>query len=255
MDQFVSSAALPGHLILIDCRSLNYEAVKMGEYNTTTTDDITDTATADGASSSTGTEKPVFVICNSNVQHSIGGGEYPVRVRQCQEATTALQSIHDDDDNDNRIQLLRDATIQDVEQLQIRASDESSDSVEKVIYQRAKHVVTENGRTQLAKKALESGNWVQLGTLMNQSHESMKYDYQVSCEEIDVLVQIAQGFEGVYGSRLTGGGFGGCTVTLVKKDKVASFMEYIQSEYLKQTGKVCDCFETSPGDGARIVDL
>jgi galactokinase len=231
MDQYVSSTATKDCAILIDCRSLEYESVHMG-------DDL-------GSSEE---DKPVFVVCNSNVKHSIGGGEYPVRVKQCAEATKILKSTCGD-----HIQSLRDATLADVELAHKKRKDEGSPAMDDIIYRRAKHVVTENERTRLAKEALMNGDWTQFGKLMNESHESMKSDYNVSCEEIDFLVSTAQNFEGVYGSRLTGGGFGGCTVSLVKRSKVGELCEYLTSEYKNKWNKECTIIETSPGPGAREI--
>jgi galactokinase len=102
---------------------------------------------------------------------------------------------------------------------------------------------------------MESGNWLVLGNLMNASHESMKVDYETSCMEIDRLVDLAQGFEGVYGSRLTGGGFGGCTVSLVRRNVVDKLCEYMKTEYKAQTGLECSCFVTQAGPGAREIHL
>mmetsp|Transcript_12420 Transcript_12420/g.23291 ORF Transcript_12420/g.23291 Transcript_12420/m.23291 type:complete len:496 (-) Transcript_12420:82-1569(-) len=232
MDQYVSSTATKDCAILIDCRSLDYESVHMGHSLGSSDDD-----------------KPVFVICNSNVKHSIGGGEYPVRVRQCVEATKVLQLTCGD-----HVQYLRDATVADVELAHKKRKDEEeSPAMDDIIYRRAKHVVTENERTRLAKEALMNGDWMQFGKLMNESHESMKSDYNVSCEEIDFLVSKAQDFEGVYGSRLTGGGFGGCTVSLVKRSKVGKLCQYLSSEYKNKWNKECTIIETSPGPGAREI--
>jgi galactokinase len=216
MDQYVSSAASEGALLLIDCTSFEYQKVPMKQPSTV-----------------------VLVVTNSNVSHDIAGGEYPVRVKQCQTATEVLRS------GNPNIQTLRDATLEDV--------DASKSNMDDISFRRARHVVTENARTLAAKEALEDGDWVRLGTLMNQSHASMRDDYNVSCEEIDILVELAQKFEGVYGSRLTGGGFGGCTVTLVEKDQVNDLMEFIKREYKEKTGKECVCFETSAGPGSRVL--
>lgn len=218
MDQYVSSAASEGSLLLIDCTSFEFESIQMKQPNDN-----------------------VLVITNSNVQHSIGAGEYPVRVRQCKDATEALQQVHGAD----AIKTLRDANLEQV----LAAKDKMDD----VSFRRARHVVTENGRTVEAAKHVSNGNWKELGELMNQSHTSMRDDYEVSCEEIDILVDLAQGQPGVFGSRLTGGGFGGCTVTLVEKEHAAALMEYLAKEYKTKTGKDCVCFETSPGPGARLV--
>lgn len=217
MDQYISSAATAGGLLMIDCTSLESHQTLMADKN-----------------------RPVLVVANSDVQHDIGGGEYPIRVKQCQTATAALQKINP------QIQTLRQATLEDVEQANI------SDLVS---YKRAKHVVTENARVEKAKAALEQGDWKEVGSLMNQSHTSMRDDYEVSCEEVDMMVEIAQKQPGVYGSRLTGGGFGGCTVTLVEASQAQNLMEALQKEYKTKTGKDCNPFQTQPAQGAHILTI
>jgi galactokinase len=245
MDQYVSAAAERGSAILIDCKSLEYESVHMGSESGSELDQYQ----SDDQSKSS----PVFLICNSNVKHSIGGGEYPVRVQQCKEATEILRSVCGD-----RIESLRDATLDDVELAHKKGQDGGGEVqgeeplMNDLIYKRAKHVITENARTLQAKTALQNGDWKQFGTLMNESHESMKTDYQVSCPEIDFLADLAQKFDGVYGSRLTGGGFGGCTVTLVERERAGDLVECLRKEYReKWIGCECTCFVTSPGPGAR----
>jgi galactokinase len=219
MDQFISSAASSESLLLIDCTSLEVAQVKMSP-----------------------NKPPVIVVANSNVKHDIGGGEYPIRVQQCQTATKALGQVNSD------IQTLRQATLEDVER--------AKDLMDRVSYQRAKHVVTENDRVLQAKQALEHGDWSAVGKLMNDSHKSMRDDYEVSCEEIDILVNIARSQKGVYGSRLTGGGFGGCTVSLVEsKEDAVKLIDTLQRDYKSQTGNNCDCFQTQPAQGAHIFTL
>jgi galactokinase len=218
MDQYISSAGQEGSLLLIDCTSLEYQETKMATTN-----------------------EPVLVVANSNVQHDIGGGEYPVRVRQCQTATEALRKVNP------RISTLRDATLEDVEA--------AKKGMDEISFLRAKHVVTENVRTLQAKEALEKGDWKLVGELMSASHTSMRDDYEVSCEEIDILVDIAQQQPGVYGSRLTGGGFGGCTVTLVDKAHASALVETLIKEYKAKTGKDCFCFETKAARGAHVLPI
>ena len=218
MDQYISSAGQEGSLLLIDCRSLEFQLVKMASEN-----------------------EPVLVVTNSNVQHSIGNGQYPVRVSQCRIATEALQKINP------KIRSLRDATIEDV--------NAAKDMMDTTSFRRARHVVTENDRTLKAREALEDGDWKLVGQLMNGSHTSMRDDYEVSCEEIDILVNIAQEHPGVYGSRLTGGGFGGCTVTLVDKAHSAALMETLNKGYKAKTGKECFCFETKAAQGAHALPI
>jgi len=243
MDQYVSAAAQRDSALLIDCRNLEYQIVKMGGGKSSNRNNQND-----GAKKGT---NPVFVICNSNVTHSIGGGEYPVRVAQCSEATKLLQNLI----GDEKIKSLRDAALNDIESAKKKRNSQGDVLMDDLIYRRAKHVVTENERTQKAKSALIDGDWVEFGNLMNASHQSMKIDYEVSCEEIDILVELAQSYPGVYGSRLTGGGFGGCTVTLVDKTDVEGLCHYLKTEYKSRTGKECSCFESQPGDGAREILL
>ncbi|MGK3736546.1 MAG: galactokinase [Bacillariaceae sp.] len=224
MDQAIISAATGGSLLLIDCRVLDFTPTKMADESLSSDDPL-----------------PVLVVANSNVKHSIGGGEYPIRVAQCKTATEALQKV------DPNILMLRDATLEDVE--------DAKEFMDDVIYKRAKHVITENERTIQAKEELERGDWKQVGELMNASHSSMRDDYEVSCEEVDILVDIAQNFSGVYGSRLTGGGFGGCTVTLVDEERAIDLMEHMKKEYKTRTGTDCPCFVTRPARGAHLLSL
>ena len=227
MDQFVSSAGSQGKLLLIDCRSLDFQEVSVGG--------------AESTKSKSNGEAPVLVVANSNVKHDLGDGEYPVRVQQCKDATRILSKVN------GEIETLRDATMEDIDVAV------SSAGLKGVLFQRARHVVSENKRTTETAKALEMGDWDTVGNLMNGSHTSMRDDYEVSCDEIDILVDLAQNFDGVYGSRLTGGGFGGCTVTLVKRECSQQLMDHLKSEYKKKTGMECYCFETSPGDGAKSI--
>lgn len=223
MDQFVSSAGSKGNLLLIDCRSLDFQKVSPS---------CEDEACV-----------PVLVVANSNVKHDLGAGEYPIRVRQCKEATEALSKVNP------LVKSLRDATMDDVD------AAASAGVLSGVLLKRARHVVSENSRTVKAADAWLRGDWELVGNLLNASHSSMKDDYEVSCEEIDVLVQLAQNFDGVFGSRLTGGGFGGCTVTLVKKDVAQGLIDCLNQKYEEKTGSKCDCFVTSPGGGAMAVSV
>eukprot|EP00592_Proboscia_alata_P005701 CAMPEP_0194367630 /NCGR_PEP_ID=MMETSP0174-20130528/15751_1 /TAXON_ID=216777 /ORGANISM="Proboscia alata, Strain PI-D3" /LENGTH=445 /DNA_ID=CAMNT_0039143503 /DNA_START=167 /DNA_END=1504 /DNA_ORIENTATION=- len=234
MDQFVSSAGEMGAVLLIDCESTEYEAYSFGGNDEE--------------------EKPTVVICNSNVTHSIGGGEYPIRVKQCAKALEAVNTVR-------KVKSLRHATMKDIE--------ESRDSMDELIYRRARHVISENERTKQAAEALKMGNYEVMGRLMNESHSSMRDDYEVSCSEIDALVDLAQVFspqDAVYGSRLTGGGFGGCTVSLVRPKAVPAFIEHMKEEYTKWQQKrngssssddilKCTCFVTTPASGVQLLHL
>lgn len=221
MDQLVSSAAQDGMLLLIDCRSLELSHVQLKKDPT---------------------EKPMILVTNSKVSHSIADGEYGVRRGQCNDALEAMQQVplyH--------VMSLRDATLQDVETAKSIMDD--------VTYRRAKHVVTENTRTKECKTALKLGVWDRVGELMNGSHASLRDDFEVSCEEIDFLVDAAQNHAGVFGSRITGGGFGGCTVTLVKEDNVKDLIEALKRSYKERFDKDCDCFVTHPGPGATVMAI
>jgi len=221
MDQYVSSAAKKGHCMLIDCQSLEVTQVPMKDSE----------------------DKPAILVTNSNVEHEIADSEYGKRRHECQDALDAMQQVplyH--------VLSLRDATLQDCKDAEAKMNDAT-------IYARAKHVVTENTRTTECKTALKLGVWDRVGELMNASHASLRNDFAVSCEEIDFLVDTAQALDGVFGSRLTGGGFGGSTVTLVKKEKVEELKEALIKGYKEKFGKDCECFVVTPAEGARVMAI
>ncbi|XP_071796907.1 galactokinase-like [Asterias amurensis] len=174
----------------------------------------------------------VVLVTNSNVRHELTGSEYPTRRRQCQEAAAALSK-----------KSLRDATMED-----LFASESSMD---REVYCRARHVIGEISRTTEAAEALQKEDYATFGRLMVESHNSLRDDYEVSCPELDQLVEAAMAVDGVYGSRMTGGGFGGCTVTLLKKDAVGRAVEYIKGKYL---GKPT-FYVTAPSKGAQILSV
>ena len=169
-----------------------------------------------------GSETPVVLITNSNVKHSLSGSEYPDRVRQCREAVEILKSTNP------KINALRDVSL-----TQLSAAMEAMGDT---VYNRALHVISENDRTELAAAALQLGDWSEVGRLMTESHFSLQKNYEVSCAELDALVNIAVPYGGVFGSRMTGGGFGGCTVTLVERRALLGLKEHMNNEYFKQTG-------------------
>ncbi|CAM9244473.1 unnamed protein product [Hapterophycus canaliculatus] len=213
MDQFVTSMALPGHAMLLDCRSEEPEPVPLSDPGL------------------------VIVVTNSNVKHKLAGSQYPVRVAQCQTARDELQKSHPD------VQLLRDATLEQVKAME--------GHVEDAVFRRARHVVTENDRTVAAAQALKKGDYTAVGRLMVESHRSLREDYEVSCSELDALVELAMEVDGVFGSRMTGGGFGGCTVTLVREDSVGSLVDHLRKGYWRDVGQRCTSFVTKPGFGSR----
>ncbi|XP_071954544.1 galactokinase-like isoform X2 [Antedon mediterranea] len=174
----------------------------------------------------------VVLITNSNVKHELTGSEYPSRRKQCYKAAKALGK-----------ESLRDATMEDL-QHQVGKLDD-------VTFRRARHVISEITRTSKAAEALSSSDFVTFGKLMVESHNSLCKDYEVSCKELDDLVNLAMSCDGIYGSRMTGGGFGGCTVTLLDKEAVQNTVETMQSKYSgNATFYVC-----AACDGARPLQL
>ena len=173
------------------------------------------------------------VVANSNVKHKLSGSEYPDRVRQCNEAAKAMGVSH-----------LRDATLEML----------ASISLPKITEMRARHVIEEDQRVLQAKEALRAGDYTHVGKLMRASHDSLRDKYEVSTPELDALVEIAMSVDGVYGARMTGGGFGGCTVTLVKSSAVPALLSAIETEYPKRAkGKHASCFVTHPSSGAQVL--
>lgn len=217
MDQFVSAMAEPGHALLIDCRSETATPVELSDPDV------------------------VIVVTNSNIKHSLAqrGSQYPVRVQQCATAVKALKEVNPD------IKTLRDANM---EQL-----DLVKDSMDEICYRRARHVIKENDRCEMCAEALKRRDYRAVGEAMKMSHESLRKDYEVSCPELDILVRLANETPGVYGSRLTGAGFGGCTVTLAKKSAVEDLVQHLQINYKAETGVNCTCFVTSSGGGAKML--
>lgn len=222
MDQYVSALGAEGQLLLIDCRTQTFEAVPFESRNTSKAD-------------------PVMVIINSNVKHKLTGSEYPTRVKQCKQAVSVLQRTY------ASVNSLRDATMEMLKAV--------ADNMSTTVYNRAEHVIEENNRTVAAVAALKTGDFKTVGVLMTQSHVSLRNLYEVSCEELDYLVDLALQCPGVYGSRMTGGGFGGCTVTLVERDQVATLKKFVSREYKENTDRDCICYEVSPSAGAGTLSV
>lgn len=216
MDQLISSKGEAGRALLIDCRSLNCVPVPLDH------------------------PEAVIVIANSNVEHALSGSEYPLRREQCENAAKAIKAAFPD----AGVTHLRDATLTQLEQVQ--------DDLDTDTHKRALHVISEDRRTLEAKTCLEAGNLARVGELMVASHESLRDLFEVSTPEIDSLVNIALGVDGVYGSRITGGGFGGCTVTLAHKDAVENLLNAIRVQYpAAADGRCATVFTTLAGPGAR----
>ena len=178
-----------------------------------------------------------IIITNSKVKHSLVDSAYNTRRQECADALAALQTVVS-------IESLGDLDMETFEKYKSVIGDPVKE-------QRAKHAVAENQRTIDAVSALKADNIELFGQLMNQSHISLRDDYEVSCEEIDILVDLAWNTSGVIGSRITGGGFGGCTVSIVKNDAIDTFIETIGAAYKEKVGHEAEFYTVEIGDGAR----
>ena len=178
-----------------------------------------------------------IIITNSKVKHSLVDSAYNTRRQECADALKALQTVTD-------IRGLGDLDMETFEKHKAVINDSVKE-------RRAKHAVAENQRTIEAVSALKSGDITRFGELMNQSHISLRDDYEVSCEEIDILVDLAWQIPGVIGSRITGGGFGGCTVSIVKNDSVDAFIDTVGKAYAEKVGHEAEFYTVEIGDGAR----
>ena len=196
MDQFVSCLGQAGKALLIDCRSLEYKLLPLPD--------------------------ALIAVCNTMVKHSLATSEYNARRLECEAAVRHFAQSRPN------VRALRDVTEAD---LKLYGADLSE-----VIYRRTRHVITENARVLLAGAALEKGDLEAFGQLMNGSHRSLRDDYEVSCKELDLMVELAQAIPGVYGARMTGGGFGGSTVNLIAAERIDEFKETVTRGYKDATG-------------------
>ena len=217
MDQFASAMGKKEHAIFLDTANLefSYAPLVLSDY--------------------------ALIITNTNKKHKLIGSAYNDRRRESEEALKILQKFVE-------IKTLGDLSDEEF----FRLEEEIKDPI---IRKRAKHAVLENNRTIAAKKALEEGNYIEFGRLMNLSHVSLRDDYEVSCEESDLLCETAWSLPYVLGSRMTGGGFGGCTVSLVKRDKIREFEEELQKVYELKIGYPCSFYEAEIADGPRELNF
>ena len=213
MDQFASAMGKKDHAIFLDTANLEFSYAPLV---------LTDYA---------------LIITNTNKKHKLIGSAYNDRRRESEEALEILQKFTD-------IKTLGDLSDEEFFRLEEKITNP-------IIRKRAKHAVLENNRTIAGKKALEKGDYVEFGRLMNLSHLSLRDDYEVSCEESDLLCETAWSLPYVLGSRMTGGGFGGCTVSLVKRDKMKDFEEELQKVYEPKIGYPCSFYEAEIADGPR----
>lgn len=212
MDQFIISTGKKNTAIVLDCNTLEYEYVplELGDYR--------------------------FVVMNTNKQRRLADSKYNERRSQCEEALKILQ------DEGVKISALCDLSPAQWENSKGLIKDE-------LLVRRAKHCVYESQRVKDAVSALKAGNLEKLGKLLNESHESLKNDYEVTGIELDTLAETAQKQDGCIGARMTGAGFGGCGIALVHKDELEQFVENVQNEYKKVVGYEASFFDCESGDG------
>lgn len=210
MDQFVACQGRPGSALMLDCRSLDFQVVPLPK-------DVR------------------IVISNTMVKHAIASGEYNLRRRQCEDGLRLLSALLPE------VSALRDVALEDLEKYR--------PEMPILIYQRCHHVITENQRVLAATSALEKHDLDELRQLMAESHRSLQHDFEVSCRELDLMVELANQIEGVWGARLTGGGFGGCTVNLVATAVVPQFQKHITKAYSQHTGVLPEIYEVTASKG------
>ena len=212
MDQFVSCQGRASHALLLDCRSLEFKLVKLPP----------------------GIQ---LVICNTMVKHEVRSSEYNTRRAECEEGVRTLRAVLPG------IQALRDVTPAQLEKHR-RLLDSK-------VFSRCRHVVTENERVKSTVRAFETGDITALGPLMRESHRSLRDDYEVSCKELDKMTEITSAQPGAIGARMTGGGFGGCTISLVESAAVETFRQNVAAEYLARTGLKPEIYVTPAADSAQ----
>ena len=216
MDQFVSCYGRASNALLLDCRSLEHKYVKLPA-------DLQ------------------LVICNTMVKHELASGEYNTRRAECEEGVRILRIVLP------QIRALRDVTLSQL--------DEHQQILPPKVIARCRHVITENARVQSAVEAFHRGDSKALGPLMQESHRSLRDDYEVSSKELDLMVEIASAQRGLIGARMTGGGFGGCTINLVEAGAVADFKRKVAAEYSSRTGLTPEIYVSPASEGAQQMDL
>ena len=213
MDQFISANGKKGMALKLDCATLEYELVPMNN------------------------ESVSVLVLDSAVKHSLADGAYGQRRKQCEEASSIMG-----------VPSLREATLELLESFREQLGD--------VRYRRARHVIGENARVNALANALARGDWDEAGVAMRGSHASLRDDYEVSCAEVDTLVSLCDRIpsaSSIYGARMTGGGFGGCIVALVKTEDVEKVAQELLDSYCQETGIETTYLVTRAGEGARIL--
>ena len=212
MDQFTAMFGRQQHALLIDCRSIETKEISLEKLNAG------------------------IVVCNTKVKHELATSAYNQRRAECEQGVELLKNFVPG------IHALRDVSVADFEKYESELPEP--------VRRRCRHVINENERTVEAAKALEKGDRDQLGTLMRQSHESLRDNYEVSCHELDLMVEIASRHDGVFGARMTGGGFGGCTINIVDEKELKTFMQAVTEQYRAATDIDPDVYAVEAGEGA-----
>jgi galactokinase len=215
MDQFISANGKENHALLLDCRDLSFKLAPIPDH-------------------------VALVIANTMVKHSVAGGDYPTRRRESEAACAVIASHRPE------VKFLRDATLEDLEKW--------GDEMEPKSLMRARHIISENLRTVAASEALAVGNMKELGRLMNEAHWSYSKDFECSCVECDAMVELAQDLPGLIGARLTGGGFGGCTINLVEQADATRFAAALAGRYQARTGIVPEVHVCHASGGAHRLE-
>lgn len=213
MDQFVSGMGQAGHAVFLNCDTLDYDLVPVQ---------------LDGIK---------IVISNTNSPHKLDSGMYNKRVSECHAAVDAISRY-------KPIKVLAEVSWEEFQELEDKIEDMTA-------RKRARHVISEIARTETAVQELRAGNIQNFGQLMNGSHDSLRDDYEVTGEELDTMVDEARKIDGVVGSRMTGGGFGGCTVSLVKEEAIEAFISEVGKNYKTRTGLNPEFYVAEIGDGAK----
>jgi galactokinase len=212
MDQFISLHGEKDHALFLDCRSLEYQMVPLPSDNVR------------------------IVICNTMVKHELGSSEYNKRRAECENGVRIMQADY------TGIKALRDVTLAQFKKVESKLPE--------IVRKRCRHVISEDERTLESIEALKANDLIRFGHLMNASHDSLKDDYEVSCHELNTMVEIARSLPGVLGARMTGGGFGGCTVNLVQVALVEKFCADVAMLYEKSVGVEPKIYVSVPSQGA-----
>lgn len=214
MDQFISTNGKTGHALMLDTRSLQFELLPI----------------PDGVS---------LAICDTGIKHTLAGSEYNQRRHQCEIGVAHLaRSLP-------HIKALRDVTLEDLKQY--------GADLPNMIIRRCRHVITENARVLAAAEALRRGDCEGFGALIGESHRSLRDDYEVSCPELDAMVAVAAEIPGLYGARMTGGGFGGCTINLVATDQLQPFCSEVLRGYQRATARAAKVYTSNASEGVEEI--